>query len=150
MDTLALTTAAVLISLVIGVPLGIWAGVSDRFNAVVTPFLDFAQTMPTFVYLAPLTLLFLIGPATGVIATLIYAMPPTIRITAHGIRSVPRAAIEASESLGLDQGADPADRDASHGPAHHRHRHQPDHPRRAGHGDHRRPRRGARAWARPC
>ncbi|BEP15567.1 ABC transporter permease subunit [Acidothermaceae bacterium B102] len=100
MDTLALTTAAVLISLVIGVPLGIWAGVSDRFNAIVTPFLDFAQTMPTFVYLAPLTLLFLIGPATGVIATLIYAMPPTIRITAHGIRSVPRAAIEASESLG--------------------------------------------------
>ena len=100
MDTLALTTAAVLIALAIGVPLGIWAGVSDRFNAIVTPFLDFAQTMPTYVYLAPLTLLFLIGPATGVIATLIYAMPPTIRITAHGIRSVPRAAIEASESLG--------------------------------------------------
>jgi glycine betaine/proline transport system permease protein len=100
MDTLALTTAAVLISLAIGIPLGILAGVSDQFNRLVTPILDFMQTMPTFVYLAPLTLLFLIGPATGVIATLIYAMPPVIRITAHGIRSVPPETLEAANSLG--------------------------------------------------
>jgi glycine betaine/proline transport system permease protein len=100
MDTLALTVAAVAISLLFGIPLGIWAGLSDRFHKLITPLLDFMQTMPTFVYLAPLTLLFLIGPASATIATLIYAMPPAIRITAHGIRSVPRAAIEATDSLG--------------------------------------------------
>jgi len=100
MDTLALTLTAVAISLLFGIPLGIWAGLSDRFNRLVTPVLDFMQTMPTFVYLAPLTLLFLIGPASAVIATLIYAMPPAIRITAHGIRSVPSTPIEATESLG--------------------------------------------------
>jgi len=100
MDTLALTVAAVAISLLFGIPLGIWAGLSDRFHRFVTPVLDFMQTMPTFVYLAPLTLLFLIGPASATIATLIYAMPPAIRITAHGIRSVPRSQIEATDSLG--------------------------------------------------
>jgi glycine betaine/proline transport system permease protein len=100
MDTLALTLAAVLICLVIGIPLGIWVGLSNRAERIATPVLDFMQTMPTFVYLAPLTLFFLIGPASAVIATLVYAMPPVIRITAHGIRGVPAAALEASESLG--------------------------------------------------
>ncbi|WP_394613172.1 ABC transporter permease [Lentzea sp. JNUCC 0626] len=100
MDTLSLTLAAVVISLLIGIPLGIWAGLSDRANRVLTPVLDFMQTMPTFVYLAPLTLFFLIGPASATIATLIYAAPPAIRITAHAIRSVPRNTVEASESLG--------------------------------------------------
>jgi glycine betaine/proline transport system permease protein len=100
MDTFALTLAAVLISLLFGIPLGICAGLSDRFHRLVTPVLDFMQTMPTFVYLAPLVLLFSIGPASATIATLIYAAPPTIRITAHGIRSVPEAAIEATDSLG--------------------------------------------------
>jgi glycine betaine/proline transport system permease protein len=100
MDTLALTLAAVIISLVIGIPLGIWAGVSDRFNRIITPVLDFMQIMPSFVYLAPLTLIFLIGPASATIATLIYAAPPVIRLTAHGIRSAPHDTVEASESLG--------------------------------------------------
>jgi glycine betaine/proline transport system permease protein len=100
MDTLALTIAAVVIALAAGIPLGIWAGLSDRFHRLITPVLDFMQTMPTFVYLAPLTLLFLIGPASATIATLIYAAPPAIRLTAHGIRSVPPSAIEATTSLG--------------------------------------------------
>jgi glycine betaine/proline transport system permease protein len=100
MDTLALTLAAVLVSLLIGIPLGVWMGLSNRVERVVTPGLDFMQTMPTFVYLAPLTLFFLIGPASATIATLIYAMPPVVRITAHGIRSVPRTTVEAAESLG--------------------------------------------------
>ncbi|HUQ55916.1 ABC transporter permease [Lentzea sp.] len=100
MDTLSLTLAAVVISLLFGIPLGIWAGLSDRAHRVLTPVLDFMQTMPTFVYLAPLTLFFLIGPASATIATLIYAAPPAIRITAHAIRSVPRTTVEASESLG--------------------------------------------------
>ncbi len=100
MDTLALTLAAVLVCLLIGIPLGVWAGLSNRVERVITPILDFMQTMPTFVYLAPLTLIFLIGPASATIATLIYAMPPVVRITALGIRSVPRTTVEAAESLG--------------------------------------------------
>jgi glycine betaine/proline transport system permease protein len=100
MDTLALTATAVMLSLLVGIPLGIWAGLSDRFNAIVTPLLDFMQTMPTFVYLAPLTLVFLIGPASAAIATMVYAAPPVIRITAHGIRGVPPETLEAAESMG--------------------------------------------------
>ncbi len=100
MDTLALTITAVLFSLLIGIPLGVWAGLSDRVNSLLTPVLDFMQTMPTFVYLAPLVLLFSIGPASATIATLVYAAPPVIRITAHGIRQVPHETIEAAESLG--------------------------------------------------
>jgi len=66
----------------------------------VTPVLDVMQTMPTFVYLLPLTLFFLIGPASAVLATLIYAAPPVIRLTAHGVQGVSNAALEASRSLG--------------------------------------------------
>lgn len=104
MDTLSLTLSAVVIALLFGIPLGVWAGLSDRVHRVLTPVLDFMQTMPTFVYLAPLTLFFLIGPASATIATLIYAAPPAIRITAHAIRSVPRNTVEASESLGATGG----------------------------------------------
>jgi glycine betaine/proline transport system permease protein len=100
METLALTIAAVAISLLIGIPLGIWAGISDGFNRLITPVLDFMQILPSFVYLAPLTLAFLIGPAAAIIATVIYAAPPVIRLTAHGIRSVPSESREAVESLG--------------------------------------------------
>lgn len=100
MDTLALTLSAVLVALLIGIPLGVWAGLSDRFNKIMTPFLDFMQTMPTFVYLAPLTLVFLIGGASAVITTVIYAAPPAMRITAHAIRSVPETTVEAADSLG--------------------------------------------------
>lgn len=100
MDTLALTLTAVVLSLAVGIPLGVWAGLSDRFHRLITPVLDFMQTMPTFVYLAPLTLFFLIGPASATIATMIYAVPPAIRITAHGIREIPTDTLEASTSLG--------------------------------------------------
>jgi glycine betaine/proline transport system permease protein len=100
MDTLAMTLVAVAISLLFGIPLGVWAGTSPRFNGFITPVLDFMQIMPAFVYLAPLTLLFQIGPASAAIATMIYAAPPVIRITAHGIRTVPTATVEAAQSLG--------------------------------------------------
>lgn len=100
MSTFALIVASVLISLVIGIPLGIWAGTSDRFNKVITPVLDVMQTLPTFVYLAPLALIFLIGPASAVITTVIYATPPVIRLTAHGLREVPVTTREAVDSLG--------------------------------------------------
>jgi glycine betaine/proline transport system permease protein len=100
MDTLALTLAAVLLSLAVGVPLGVWVGLSARARRLITPVLDVMQAMPTFVYLAPLTLFFLIGPAAAVITTLIYAMPPVIRLTAHGISEVSDSALESSRSLG--------------------------------------------------
>jgi glycine betaine/proline transport system permease protein len=100
MDTLALTVAAVLLAVAIGLPLGIWAGVSARVNRLFTPVLDFMQILPTYVYLAPLALFFLIGPASAVIATLIYAVPPIIRITAHGIREVPETSVEAATAHG--------------------------------------------------
>lgn len=99
-DTLALTGASVALSLAIGIPLGIWAGRSDRVMNMVRPVLDVMQIMPTFAYLAPMTLLFLIGPASAAIATMIYAIPPAVRITALGIRSVPAASVEAATSLG--------------------------------------------------
>ncbi|MFE7928210.1 ABC transporter permease [Streptomyces sp. NPDC057456] len=104
MDTLSLTLSAVFVALLFAIPLGVWAGLSDRVNRIVTPFLDFMQTMPTFVYLAPLTLFFLIGGASATIATVIYAAPPAIRITAHAIRSVPETTVEAAESLGATRG----------------------------------------------
>jgi glycine betaine/proline transport system permease protein len=100
MDTLALTVAAVLLSLMIGIPLGVYVGLSRAAERVVTPVLDTMQAMPTLVYLAPLTLFFLIGPPAAVIATLIYALPPVLRLTALGIRQVNEASTEASRSLG--------------------------------------------------
>ncbi|GAA3837642.1 ABC transporter permease subunit [Streptomyces coacervatus] len=100
MDTLALILCAVFVALLFAIPLGVAAGLSDRFNRLMTPFLDFMQTMPTFVYLAPLTLFFLIGGASATIATVIYAAPPTIRITAHAIRNVSKTTVEAADSLG--------------------------------------------------
>ncbi|HEY0442592.1 MAG TPA: ABC transporter permease subunit [Candidatus Limnocylindrales bacterium] len=99
-QTLVLIGNAVALSLLLGIPLGVLAGRSDRFYRAVTPVLDFMQIMPTFAYLAPLTLIFLIGPPAAVIATLIYAMPPAIRITALGIRGVPATTVEAATSLG--------------------------------------------------
>jgi len=100
MDTLALTLSAVLLCLLVGIPLGVWAGVSDRVHRVLSPVLDLMQTLPTFVYLAPLTLFFLIGPASATIATVVYALPPVVRLTALGVREVPTAVVEATTSLG--------------------------------------------------
>jgi glycine betaine/proline transport system permease protein len=100
MATLGLTVSAVIIALAIGVPLGILTARSDRFQQLITPVLDVMQILPTFAYLAPMSLLFGIGGGASAIATLIYAMPAAIRITALGIRRVPSATVEASESLG--------------------------------------------------
>jgi len=99
-ETLALTTAAVLLSLTIGIPLGVAAGRSPRLRAALMPVLDVMQIMPTFAYLAPMALIFLIGAPSATIATLIYAVPPAIRITALGIREVSPATMEAATSLG--------------------------------------------------
>ncbi|MEV1240787.1 ABC transporter permease subunit [Nonomuraea sp. NPDC049750] len=99
-DTLALVAASVLLSLAIGIPLGIWAGLSPRVRRAITPVLDVMQIMPTFAYLAPLVLFFHIGAPAGAIATMIYSIPPAIRITALAIEQVSPTAVEASSSLG--------------------------------------------------
>ncbi len=100
MDTLAMTIAAVILSLAIGIPLGIWAGLSDRVLKILTPLLDLAQILPTLVYLAPLALFFLIGPASATIATMVYSIPISIRITSHAIRNLSVPPIEAANSMG--------------------------------------------------
>ncbi|MER6575966.1 ABC transporter permease subunit [Nonomuraea sp. NPDC001023] len=99
-DTLALVAASVLLSLAVGVPLGVWAGLSARVRRVLTPVLDVMQIMPTFAYLAPLVLFFHIGAPAGAIATMIYSIPPAIRITALAVQEVSATAVEASASLG--------------------------------------------------
>src|SRR5438093_886104 len=104
LDTLALTLGAVILSLTVGVPLAIVAGRSDRFHRAVSPVLDVMQIMPTFAYLAPMALLFSIGPPAGIIATMIYAVPPAIRITALGIRGVSTSSVEAATSMGASRG----------------------------------------------
>lgn len=100
MDTFAMTFASVLLSLLIGIPMGIWAGLSDRVLKILTPFLDLAQILPTLVYLAPLALFFLIGTASATIATMVYSIPISIRITAHAIRNLNQSPIEAAVSMG--------------------------------------------------
>ncbi len=99
-DLLIVTFVAVTISVIIGMPLAIWIASSRRAERVVTAFLDVMQTMPTFVYLVPVVLFFGIGASAAVICTLIYSLPPLIRIAGHGIRSVSPTTIEATDSAG--------------------------------------------------
>ncbi|GAA2604884.1 ABC transporter permease [Paractinoplanes durhamensis] len=99
-DTLVLTVSAVLLAVLIGVPIGVLAARVGWVGAALRPVLDVMQIMPTFAYLAPMTLLFLIGEPAAVIATLIYAVPATIRITELGIREVPVTTVEAATALG--------------------------------------------------
>ncbi len=100
METLALITAAVLLALVVGLPLGIWSGRSDRAERAMRPVLDFMQTMPAFAYLMPMLLMFGIGNPSAAVATAIYALPPAVRITSMALRGVDKGAAEAAESLG--------------------------------------------------
>lgn len=98
--TLSIVLASVLIALVIGLPIGILLSASDRAMRVVRPILDTMQTMPVFVYLIPALLLFGLGSASAVIATVIYAIVPVIRLTSLGIRQVDEGVVEASRSFG--------------------------------------------------
>jgi glycine betaine/proline transport system permease protein len=100
METLAMTIGAVVLSLLIALPLGVWAGLNDKVMKVLRPWLDLAQVLPTLVYLAPLALVFLIGIASATIATMIYSIPICIRITALAIKSLKQGPIEAAESAG--------------------------------------------------
>ncbi|WP_153126818.1 ABC transporter permease [Peribacillus tepidiphilus] len=98
--TLALVLAAVIISILLGIPIGIWASQKQTVKQIVTPILDFMQTMPAFVYLIPAIFFFNIGVVPGVVASVIFSMPPTIRLTILGIQQVPADIIEATEAFG--------------------------------------------------
>lgn len=100
METLALVLTSALIALLAGVPLGIWMSGSDRVDRLARPALDFMQTMPAFVYLIPAILFFKLGKVPGAVATVIFAMPPAVRLTNLGIRQVPADVVEAARSFG--------------------------------------------------
>lgn len=103
-NTFTLVLIASLMSIVIGIPLGIWMAKSDRVRSIVNPILDFMQTMPAFVYLIPAVAFFGIGMVPGVFASVIFALPPTVRFTNLGIREIPEELIEAAESFGSTEG----------------------------------------------
>jgi glycine betaine/proline transport system permease protein len=100
MMTLAIVLSSVVISLLLGVPLGILTAYFDKFNTIMRPILDAMQTMPSFVYLIPVLMLFGLGKVPAVFATIIYAIPPVIRLTDLGIRRVPKEMVEAAQAFG--------------------------------------------------
>ena len=102
MRTLAIIFIATLLSVAIGIPLGIAMSRSDRTQAIMTPILDIMQTMPIFVYLIPVVMLFGLGKIPGLIAVVIYAVPPVIRLTNLGIRLVDKEVLEAADAFGAD------------------------------------------------
>jgi ABC-type proline/glycine betaine transport system permease subunit len=104
MDSLALVILAALLAVAISVPLGIWAARNDRVSAVLRPVLDFLQTMPAFVYLIPAMLIFGVGPVPGIVATIIFAMAPGVRLTELGIRGVDAEVVEAGHAFGSTPG----------------------------------------------
>lgn len=100
MQTLALVLTAAFISVLFGVPIGIMSARSNTMQKIITPILDFMQTMPAFVYLLPAITFFRLGVVPGVIASIIFAIPPTIRLTGLGIRQVPSELVEAADAFG--------------------------------------------------
>jgi glycine betaine/proline transport system permease protein len=102
MDTMSLVVASSIICIVFGLPIGIWIGKSERAQSVVTPILDIMQTIPSFVYLLPAVAFFSIGKPPGILATVIFAMPPMVRLTALGIKHVPEHTKEAAMAFGAN------------------------------------------------
>lgn len=103
MRTLSIITVATLLSIALGIPIGIAMARSDRVQSIVTPILDIMQTMPAFVYLIPVVMLLGIGKVPGIIAVVIYAIPPVIRLTNLGIRLVDREVLEAATAFGANK-----------------------------------------------
>ena len=102
-QTTTLVIVATLIALMLGIPLGIWTARSNTANAIIRPILDFMQTMPAFVYLIPAIFFFSVGNTPGVIATVIFSLPPAVRLTSLGIRNVPSDVIEAGHAFGATE-----------------------------------------------
>ncbi|TQJ30430.1 proline/glycine betaine ABC transporter permease [Microbacterium sp. SLBN-146] len=104
METLSLVLIATIVAVAIAIPLGIWAARNDTVSAIVKPVLDFMQTMPGFVYLIPVITFFSIGVVPGVVATVIFALPPGVRLTELGIRGVDAETVEAGQAFGAKPG----------------------------------------------
>lgn len=104
MTTTALMLAATLTAIVIAIPLGVWMSRSHPVRQVITPVLDLMQTLPSFVYLIPTVMIFGPGKIPALIATIVYASPPLVRLTDLGLRTVDPAVMEASRAFGTDQG----------------------------------------------
>ncbi|EOR94379.1 Glycine betaine ABC transport system, permease protein OpuAB [Arcticibacter svalbardensis MN12-7] len=100
MATLALILSSAFIALLLGIPLGIWAAKNELAGKMIRPMLDLMQTMPAFVYLIPAVLFFGLGKVPGAFATVIFSMPPAVRLTTLGLRQVPKDIVEATRSFG--------------------------------------------------
>jgi len=103
METFALVLSAALLALAIGIPLGIYSARNNRAEKIIRPILDFMQTMPAFVYLIPAILFFSVGNVPGVVATVVFSLPPAVRLTNLGIRGVPSDVVEASQAFGATE-----------------------------------------------
>lgn len=104
MDTIALIIIATLLSVAIGIPLGIFSALSTTAYRIITPVLDVMQTMPAFVYLIPAIPFFGLGAVGAIFATVIFSVPPCIRLTCLGIQQVPREMVEAADAFGSSKG----------------------------------------------
>jgi glycine betaine/proline transport system permease protein len=104
MITIAMVVSSVFFCALIGIPLGIMSGRSDRFQSFLRPCLDAMQTIPPFVYLVPVVMLFSIGTVSGILATIVFALPPIVRLTSLGIRQVHPELIEAALAFGATSG----------------------------------------------
>jgi glycine betaine/proline transport system permease protein len=104
METLILVLVATVIAIIIGIPLGVWSALSPMAYRIIMPILDFMQTMPAFVYLIPAIPFFGLGAVSAIFATVIFAVPPAIRLTCLGIKQVPRELIEAADAFGSTRG----------------------------------------------
>lgn len=104
METLGLVLSSAIIALILGLPLGIWSAENKKVEKIMHPILDLMQTMPAFVYLIPAVLFFGLGNVPGAFATVIFAMPPVVRLTTLGLKQVPKDIVEAGYSfLGLPE-----------------------------------------------
>lgn len=104
LQTMSLVLVSTLTAVILAIPLGIWAAKSNTVSAIVRPIMDFMQTMPAFVYLIPAVTFFSIGVVPGVFSTIIFALPPGVRMTELGIRQVDQETVEAGRSYGATSG----------------------------------------------
>jgi len=102
-QTTTLVIVSTVIALILGIPFGIWSAKSNTADTIIRPVLDFMQTMPAFVYLIPAIFFFSVGNTPGVIATVIFSLPPSVRLTNLGIRNVPGDVIEAGRAFGANE-----------------------------------------------
>lgn len=103
LQSMAIVVVASVLALIVGIPIGVWSAFNDIVRAIVQPLLDFMQTLPVFVYLIPTVLFFGIGAVPGVVATVVFAIPPAVRLTQLGIKQVDGEVVEAADAFGASK-----------------------------------------------